>query len=132
MADYSIIEFGVYAFFAYSSMLMLIISTIKEVPMTKALSIARAIYLFPGILSAAILAFSGRDLLLQTEIITNVIKDLNTTETWTESITTVSEIELQNEVWITFHFFLFVVMSVYVITQMLILLTKAGKEKSVE
>ncbi len=132
MADYSIIEFGVYAFFAYSSMLMLIISTIKEVPMTKALSIVRAIYLFPGILSAAILAFSGRDLLIQTQVITNVIKDLNTTETWTEAITTTTEVELQNEVWITFHFFLFVVMSVYVITQMLILLTKAGQEKGVD
>ena len=100
--------------------------------MTKALSIARAIYLFPGILSAAILAFSGRDLLIRTDTITNLIKDLNTTETWTEAITTTSEIELQNEVWITFHFFLFIVMSVYVITQMLILLTKAGTEKSVE
>ena len=100
--------------------------------MTKALSIVRAIYLFPGILSAAILAFSGRDLLIQTQVITNVIKDLNTTETWTEAITTTTEVELQNEVWITFHFFLFVVMSVYVITQMLILLTKAGQEKGVD
>ena len=100
--------------------------------MTKALSIVRAIYLFPGILSAAILAFSGRDLLIQTQSISNIIKDLNTTETWTENVTLITEIELQNEVWITFHFFLFVVMSVYVITQMLILLTKAGQEKSVE
>jgi len=100
--------------------------------MTKALSIARAIYLFPGILSAAILAFSGRDLLIQTQSISNIIKDLNTTETWTENVILTTEIELQNEVWITFHFFLFVVMSVYVITQMLILLTKAGTEKSVE
>ena len=61
-----------------------------------------------------------------------MIKDLNTTETWTEAITTTTEVELQNEVWITFHFFLFVVMSVYVITQMLILLTKAGQEKGVD
>lgn len=100
--------------------------------MTKALSIVRAIYLFPGILSAAILAFSGRDLLIQTQSISNIIKDLNTTETWTENVILTTEIELQNEVWITFHFFLFVVMSVYVITQMLILLTKAGQEKSVD
>ena len=100
--------------------------------MTKALSIVRAIYLFPGILSAAILAFSGRDLLIQTQTINNIIKDLNTTETWTETVTLTTEIELQNEVWITFHFFLFIVMSVYIITQMLILLTKAGQEKSVD
>lgn len=100
--------------------------------MTKALSISRAIYLVPGIIAAAILAFSGRDLLIRTETISNVIKDLNTTETWTEAIITESQIELQNEVWITFHFLLFIVMVVYVISQMLILLTKAGTEKSVQ
>lgn len=132
MADYSIIEFGVYAFFAYSSMLMLIISTIKEVPMTRSLSIVRAIYLIPGIICAGILSFSGRDILIRTENITNLIKDLNTTETWTETISTTTEIELQNEVWITFHFLLFVVMTVYVVAQMLILLGKTGKEKTVE
>ena len=98
--------------------------------MTKALSIARSIYLIPGIIASSILAFSGRDLLIRNEEISNLIKDLNTTETWTETITHEVTIELQNEVWITFHFLLMIVLAVYVISQMLILLTKTGEKES--
>ncbi len=124
MADISIIEFGVYGFIAYSSMLMLIISTIKEVPMTKALSIARSIYLIPGMISSALLATVGPNIV--TTSVTNTITALNTSEVFREVIT--SETTLQNEVWSIFHYMLFIVLLVYVLTQILVLFTKVDEK----
>jgi len=123
MADISIIEFGVYGFVCYSSVLMLIIATIKEIPTTKALSIARAIYLVPGMISAALLAQVGPNIV--TTNITNTITALNTSEVFQEVIAT--EIELQNEVWAIFHYMLFLVLFIYIITQILILFTKVDE-----
>ncbi len=120
MADISIIELGVYAFICYSSMLMLIISTIKEVPMTKALSIVRAIYLIPGVISAGVLSQIGPVIVLPS--VTNTILAVNTTEVFQETID--AQITLQSEVWITFHFMLMLTMLVYIITQFLLLMTK--------
>jgi len=122
--DISIIEFGVYGFIAYSSILMLIISTIKEVPSEKSHSIVRAIYLIPGILAAILLASSGVNIEITDVTTTNTITALNTSEVFTEAITTSSLIELQNPVWVSFHFLLAAVLMVYVINQMLILFTK--------
>jgi len=120
LAEISIIEFGVYAFIAYSGMLMLIISVIKEVPSTKALSIVRAIYLFPSIFAAGILAQISPTIVLPS--VTNTILAVNTTEVFQETID--ASIVIQSNVWITFHILLMLVMMIYVITQMLILLTR--------
>ena len=124
MGDISIIEFGVYGFVCYSSVLMLIIATIKEIPTTKALSIARAIYLVPGMISAALLAQVGPNIV--TTNITNTITALNTSEVFQEIITT--EIEIQNEVWAIFHYMLFLVLFIYIITQILILFSKVDEK----
>jgi len=123
LADISIIEFAVYGFMAYSSMLMLIISTIKEIPTTKAMSISRSIYLIPGMISAALLAQVGPNIV--TTSVSNTIRAVNTTEVWTEVITT--QTALQNEVWAIFHYMIFIVLFVYVITQILILFTKVDE-----
>ncbi len=120
MADISLIEFGVYGFIAYSSMLMLIISSIRDIPITKALSIIRAIYLFPGVVAAGILAQTGPNII--TSNVQNTITSLNTTEVWTETI--VSQYPLQNEVWSIFHIFIMLVLMVHVMTQVLMLMTK--------
>ena len=120
MADLSIIEFAVYGFFAYTSMLMLILSIVKDVPTEKNYAIVRGIYLIPGIISAFIIAASGETIILAD--ITNIIIDLNTTSVWTETIFNV--IELQNPIWLTFHGMLGIVMIVYVILQMVTLFTK--------
>ncbi len=124
MGDISIIEFGVYGFVCYSSVLMLIIATIKEIPTTKALSIARAIYLVPGMISAALLAQVGPNIV--TTNITNTITALNTSEVFQEINTT--EIEIQNEVWAIFHYMLFLVLFIYIITQILILFSKVDEK----
>mgnify|MGYP000388649277 CR=1 FL=1 len=130
--DISIIEFGVYGFITYSSLLMLIISTIKEVPATKSLSITRAIYLIPGIICAMLLASSGVNITLEdtTNTITldfealnstdNNIVTLNSTQTTTET----NQIVLLNPVWVILHFLIAAVLVVYVINQMLTLFTK--------
>lgn len=124
MGDISIIEFGVYGFIAYSSILMLIISTIKEVPNKRNESIVRAIYLIPGILACIVLASSGVNIVIEDITTTNTITALNTSEVFTEAITTSTLIELQNPIWISFHFLLAAIMMIYVINQMLILFTK--------
>ena len=120
MADLSIIEFGVYGFFAYTSMLMLIVSIVKEAPAEKSHAIVRSIYIIPGIISAFIIASSGETIILAD--ITNTIVDLNTTSVWTEAVFNV--IELQNPIWLTFHGMLAIVMIVYMILQMVTLFTK--------
>lgn len=120
MSDISIIEFFVYGFITYSGLLMLIISTIKDTPSTKAGSIGRVIYLLPSAITALILAFSGESITFTT--INNTITDLNTTSVWTEQVST--EILLLNPVWVTVHFLIFIVIIIYVVTQILDLLTK--------
>lgn len=141
MVDISIVEFGVYGFIAYSSLLMLIISTIKEVPSTKSFAIARVVYLVPGMICAAFLAGVGVNIDLETStntIMTNqtineftingTTGDLITNSTTTTSTNSTSVesnyIILQNPVWALFHYIIFIVLAIYVITQLLNLFTK--------
>ena len=129
MADISIIEWGVYGFIAYSSMLMLIISIVKEVPSTKSLAIARSIFLIPGIICAGILTNSGVNIPINTLTTNNVIKDLNTTDTWTEATSQSNTIIIQDPTWTTVHLLIMLVLLVYVITQILIFFTKHDKRE---
>src|SRR3990167_1559760 len=104
MADLSVLEFGVYGFVAYASLLMLIISAIKtEIPTTRSLAIVRAIYLMPGAICALVLATSSI-----------VIVSSDTTNT----------ITLMNPVWGALHVMIFVVIMIFVVTQIMNLLTK--------
>jgi len=99
---------------------MLIISTIKEVPTERSGSIVRGIWLIPGVITAFILASSGINIV--TSDTTNTITSVNTTEVWTETIS--SSIVLQNPIWVTVHLLIFVVLIVYVVLQVLTLFTK--------
>jgi hypothetical protein len=47
---------------------------------------------------------------------------LNTTEAWTETIS--SSITLENPIWITVHFMFFIIMIFYVLYQIVNMLTK--------
>ncbi len=127
MAELSIIEFGVYGFIAYASLLMLIISTIKEVPSGKSQSILRSMYLIPGIFCALLLATMGVDLTFDTISTVNTITD-NVTSTiiFTEDITKSTTITLQDQVWGTVHMLIFFILLVHVVVQMLTLLTKVN------
>lgn len=132
MSDISLAEFIVYGVIAYAGMLVLIISTIKEVPQTKVLSIARSIFMIPSIVASGILASSGVNIQVATVDTSNLIKSINTTQTWTETTTQINNIVLQNPVWQMFHYLLFVVMLVYVIQQMLILFTSYKEAQRAE
>lgn len=124
MSDISLAEFIVYGFVAYSSLLMLIISVVKEIPTTKSLAIARSIFLIPGMVAAAVLASSGVNIQVANVATSNLIKSINTTQTWTETTTQINNIVLQSQVWQMFHMLIFLVLVVYVITQMLSLFLK--------
>jgi len=116
----SILEFIVYGVITYSSLLMLIISVIKEIPETKAGAISRAIFLLPGAICALVLGFSGE--IIVTSATTNTIIALNTTEAWTETIA--STITLQDPIWVSVHFLFFIVIVIHVLNQIISLLVK--------
>jgi len=120
----SIIELFVYGLFAYSSMLVLITSINKEPPQGKTPAILRSIYLIPGIICAAILASSGIDINTITVDTSNLIKNLNSSETFLETTTQTQTITLVNEVWIFVHLMIMLVLIVYVLQQLVTLLTK--------
>ncbi len=116
----SIIEFGVYGLITYSSVLMLIISTIKETPSTKMQSIVRSIFMIPGMICSTIIASAGIDITLDTTARTNLINDTST-QIFTEIETISNTITLVNPVWVSVHYMIFLVLLVYVISQILML-----------
>ena len=124
MATISILEWGVYGFIAYSSLLMLIISTIKEVPETKYSGYLRSVFMIPGIICAAILASSGVNIETNVDTTSSIIKNLNNTDTWSQSISNTTNIVLQNPIWQSVHYVIMIVLIVYVIVQILNVLTK--------
>lgn len=124
----SLIEFLVYGIICYSGILVLVVSVIKEVPTTRSLAIIRAIYLVPCIIAAGILASTGVDITLEDVTTNNTIRSVNTTQVWTETQTQTSQITLLGNFWIPFHMMLFIIMMVYVMQQILFLLTKQGKD----
>lgn len=123
----SIIELIVYGLFAYSSMLVLITSINKEQPTGKNPAVIRTIFLIPGIICAAILASSGENISTITVVTSNIIKNLNNTETFLETTTQTQSITLINEVWIIVHLMIMLVLIVYVIQQLVDLLIKHKK-----
>ena len=116
MADISIIEFVVYAFIAYSGMLMLIISTIREAPQTKSQSFTRAMYLIPSIVCAFLLAGMGESVGLY-EVVSSGVEQGTST-----SLTDTYTINLVNPIWITVNFMFGVLMTFHFIMQTLQLL----------
>ena len=118
MADISIIEFAVYAFIAYSGMLMLIISTIREAPQTKSQSFTRAMYLIPSIVCAFLLAGMGETISIQDMYHEEIHNQNNTVVNIHEHYS----ITLINPVWITVNFMIAIIMLFHFIMQTLQLL----------
>ena len=123
MSDISLAEFIVYGLIAYSGMIVLVVSTIKDVPTTKILTIARSIFMIPSMVASGILASSGVNIQVAFVTTSNTIRSINTTQVWTEATTQTNNIVLQSPVWQMFHYLLFAVMLIYVIQQMLIMFT---------
>lgn len=126
--DYSIIEFGVYGFFAYGNVLILMLTMIIDVPKTRALTLARSMYAIPGIFSAVILSGQGVNIVFPTTITNSTTSLYNaTTNTIITNSTTITtegvKNLLVNPIWIYFHGLLAAILIVFVIFQILQLLT---------
>ncbi len=122
----SLIEWIVYGFFAYGAMLMLMIGIVKEIPGTRTTSLLRIVFILPGIIGAGMLAGPYETIIFPTVDTVNAIT--LTTENFTETIITTSYIQLQNPVWIIFHYAIMAVMIIYTLSQVLTMLTTAPLE----
>lgn len=124
MSNLSIAEFLVYGLICYSSLLMLIISTIKTMPDegSRINTLARCVFLLPGLIVAPVLATSGPDIQLATIDTSAVTRSINTTQVWQENTTQVNNIVLQNPVWLTVHMMIFFVLLMYIVRQLLLFL----------
>lgn len=123
MSDISIIEFAVYALVCYTGIIMLIISSFKETPMTVSQSAVRVIWLIPSMLCAFVLASAGADIYLSTEIMSDQVLDSNNAII-TLTDTTIEKITLLNPIWITMHFLFFIILLLYVVINILTLFMK--------
>ena len=126
----SVIEFLVYGFVTYSSLLMLIISTIKDTTETRTSSLVKSIFYLPAIVCCGILITSGPSITLDTVhtiTLTNDTAGLSNDQVFYEDTTTTDEYTLLNPVWALVHFIFFIVFIIYVIKQMLMMLG-IGKE----
>ena len=126
--DISLAEYITYGLIAYTGILVLIVSVIKEVPTTRSLALVRAIFLVPSVIACGILASSGIHIDVATVTTSNIIRSVNTTQVWTEATTQTNQIVLQNNVWIPFHGMLFIILSFYIFQQIMFLLTKPARQ----
>ena len=114
---------------------MLIITTIRNpTEKTRRLALVKAGYMFPGIITAIILAGSGVSIYLGDSLTTtnntsiyevldntNAVITLNSTVT--ETVATTTEFVLQNPIWVMFHYMLALIMISFVFIQVLTMFT---------
>lgn len=123
----SILEFAVYAFVAYSSLLMLIISITKEGPITKTRTgtLIKSIYIIPGIYCMSLLSSSGVFIFLDSgsKQIVEIYNATGALITNSTSIIPAASIELQNPIWVPLHYMFMLIMFAYVIINVLKMLS---------
>lgn len=122
------IEFIVYGFFAYGSMLMLMITMIRDVPATRALSLARSMYAIPGIFSAVIISGFSPKIIFPVTYTNSTTLGYNVSsgliqDKFAENATAITTNFLVNPVWTYFHGLLAAILIIFVIFQILQLLT---------
>ena len=123
--DISIIEYISFGFVAYFSLAILIITAIKEVPVTRSLAGLRAIYLMPGIICAGLLAFSGVNIVFETTTTNTLNHAANGTLLTNATSTVTNYVPLQVPFWQTFHFMIMIVLIVYVLVQIFSIIGKS-------
>lgn len=123
--DISILEYIFYAIIGYSGAVFLISSAFREIPDTKAHSIARVVWLIPSMAALFVLAGSGVDINLNTVTTVNTITDNQTsTVIFTEDILKEDKIILVNPMWILFHSMLGFIMIIFIFLQFMNVLGK--------
>jgi hypothetical protein len=124
LLDISVVELAIYGFLEIFSLSMLIISTIKEIPNTRASSIIRSIYLIPGMIAAAWLARTGQNVTFNTILTNSTTTVSNSTTIWNEVTTQTNFVMLQSEVWGYFHLLIMLVLFAFIINQIVNFMTK--------
>ena len=125
MAEISLIELIVYSVITYTGVIGLIVSAFRTTPQNQAdQSATRVIWLIPSIFTAFMLASSGAAINLEDTTVTSIQVNLNTTETWQETVTTSQTMTLVNPVWVTLHLLLFFILLIYVIINILTAFTR--------
>lgn len=115
----------VYGLVGYSSILMLIISTIKPIPVTNVLSILRAMFLIPGVICMFFLAGVGVNINIDTvNTVTTTTDNVTSTVIFTQATETTNKYVLLEPIWVTMHYMFGVVLLLYVLFQLFQLLTK--------
>lgn len=117
----SILEYAVYGFITYSSFFMLLTSISKDIPKDTSYAIMRCVFLMPALICSAVLAGVGVNIQTNTNTTGEVIKNLNDSSTWQSTLTNTSNIVLQNPIWVTVHYMLFVIFLVYIIMQIMVI-----------
>ncbi len=122
MGDISIIEFTVYGFIAYVSLLMLIIQVARHEPLIEPPALVKSVWLIPGIICAGILANSGTNITLETVTTVNFTNDtVQNIVIFFENATTTSSFVLIDPVWQLVHIMIMLVLLIYVFNQLLML-----------
>lgn len=122
MAELSLVELIVYGVICYAGVLGLIFSAFRETPSGRSQSSLRIIWLIPSLFAAFMLGSAGEQINLEDSTITSIQVNLNTTETWSETVTTSNTMTLVNPVWVTLHTMFFLILLIYIIVNILALL----------
>lgn len=122
----SILEFMVYSFVTYFSLAILITSLIKDVNETRYATLARIVFLLPGIICAGILISTGTDITLDTIHTVNTTNDTSG-QIFVEVTDTTDKFVFENPIWALVNFIVFMTFIIYVIKQVLLMLG-VGKE----
>lgn len=140
MADFSIVEFVVYALIGYSGIVVMIVQLIKyNQPTSKAEAVWRTIWIFPCIIAIGMLTYIDGNVemntITSTETITSNYEVINQTggnivtlnSTTLKTNTDINYIDLRDPIWVRFHVLLFFVMIIYQIIMWLTLFIKVSK-----
>ena len=123
----SIVEFLVYALITYAGVLGLIVSAFKSSSGGTESNTLKIIWLIPCLFTAYILAGADADITLDSGTTTSINTNLNTTEVWSEAITHTAKYTLINDVWSAVHLLFFLILLIYVLINIITLLTKIRK-----
>ncbi len=120
MAELSIIEFFVYGLIGYGGLIGVVSSAFRDIPSQKSQSVGRVVWLIPSAIMLLVLGTAVTEITFEDS--TNFIFNVNTTEAYTEDID--NKVMLINPVWVSIHLMFFMVMVIYIITNVLNLFAK--------
>jgi hypothetical protein len=125
MAEVSIIELIIYGIICYTGVVGLILSAFRQVPDERSQSGVRVIWLIPSLIASYMMANAGGQIDFTTKVVSEI--GYNVTDSTIISNSTVTTIETMNlvqPVWVTLHFLLFIMLLIYVIWNIINMLTK--------